>query len=61
MILGGLVDDLIECREDVVGELKFGDGRFAHRGESDSETSDSLFRSISREISDILRYNLERR
>lgn len=41
-VLGGFVDDLIECREDVISKLYFSDrGRTSASG-TDSEASDTL-------------------
>ena len=40
--LGGLVDDLVEGGEDVVGELDLGDGSVAHGGYADPEARDAL-------------------
>ena len=41
-IFGSLVHNLIERRENVVGELQLGDGCPAHRGETDPKSGDTL-------------------
>jgi len=41
--LGGLVDDLVKGREDVVGELHLRDGRGARSSGADPEADDALF------------------
>jgi len=56
--LGGLVDELVEGRVDVVGELDLGDGLHALGGGADGEADDALLRQ--RRVEDALRPELGR-